>query len=99
MATTKDFQAYISLYERLQERYLNIRVEGDQASDLFEMNFIDSQSTAWIPRFIRGKQNEVIFSWSEPSVEFALQELCRMERELNALSQPIEEPIGEQHFY
>ncbi len=86
MATVRDFQAYVSLYEGLKSRYQNIQEMGDRNHEIFEMNFLELESNAWIPRFIRDRRNAVIFSWGEPSVDYAINELCLMEQTLNALS-------------
>lgn len=86
MGTVRDFQMYVSLYEGLKRRYISIQEVGNREHEIFEMNFLELESNAWIPRFICDKQNAVIFSWGEFSVEYVLNELCRMEQNLNALS-------------
>lgn len=55
--------------------------------DLFEMRFTDAESNAWIPRFLKGMGEAVIFNWGDAGAEYALNELCDMEKKLNELSE------------
>lgn len=94
MSELADFIAYVNLYEGLRGRYMDVRVVEDIEHESFEIKYLRSESgewNAWTPNFIDNMQRQKTFNCSDSLLDMALDNLVFMERELNALSQPLEE--------
>lgn len=76
MEMQKDFKVYVELYEELVEKYKELSEEYE----IFDMMYLDIESNAWIPGFIKVNKKERCFE--RGFMDFAIEELCKMESEL-----------------
>ena len=92
MAEAKDFEAYVSLYDGLVNRFTLLEGLEDFDRESFEMNYLRSESGEWnafIPSFIDNMQKQVPLPRSKIFIDMAFDNLVFMQRDFNGLSQSL----------
>jgi hypothetical protein len=80
--TQKDFEAFKKLYFGLRSRYVLI----DQSLRTEDFNFNYQQNVSYINCFIKSHGEALFFRMSNDALDSALDDLCKMELNLNALT-------------
>lgn len=93
MEGMQDFDAFVALYEELKDRYYSIPEKESQAHEIFSMNYLERESGAWITSVIQNQKEGKLLRFGKVAVNYAINALYSMERDLNALHDRKEEYI------